>query len=114
MRKNSTLIRDFRKPTDCGDCQLRYDNNKKCILLDKKIPRGWEETLEDCPLEDVSEYMYRSRVLLKAAYDLLNKQKKSVYVLNLLTETAVWDEADCDGYCLMEEIAELLGVDEYE
>lgn len=46
----------------------------------------------------------RSKTLLKAAYDLLCKQKESPYVLNMLTETAIWDEAECDGYCLMDDI----------
>ena len=54
----------------------------------------------------------RAKILLKAAYDLLHKQTESFYVLNLLTETAVWDDAECDGYCLMEEIAELLNIKE--
>lgn len=54
----------------------------------------------------------RAPILLKAAYDLLQKQDRSHYVLNLLTETAHWDEADCDGHCLMGEIKDLLGLDE--
>jgi len=54
----------------------------------------------------------RAKILLKAAYDLLHKQTESFYVLNLLTETAVWDGVECDGYCLMEEIAELLNIEE--
>lgn len=46
----------------------------------------------------------RAKLLLKAAYDLLLKQADSGVVLNLLTETAHYDEADCDGYCLMSDI----------
>lgn len=46
----------------------------------------------------------RSKTLLKATYDLLRKQKESPYVLNMLTETAIWDGAECDGYCLMDDI----------
>ncbi len=49
--------------------------------------------------------MDRKDVLLKAAYDLLKKQKESHYVLNLLEETAHYDGTDCDGYCLMGDIA---------
>lgn len=54
----------------------------------------------------------REKILLKAAYDLLHKQTESPYVLNLLSETTTWDGAECDGYCLMEDIAELLGIEE--
>ena len=47
----------------------------------------------------------RYKTLLKAAYELLKKQEKSEYTLDLLSETVFYDEADCDGYCLMEDIA---------
>ena len=50
----------------------------------------------------------RMEILLKAAYDLLKKQEASHYVLNILETTAVWDDAECDGYCLMEEIEEII------
>lgn len=50
----------------------------------------------------------RARVLLKATYELLMKQNDSGYVLNLLSETIFYDEAECDGYCLMEDIENLL------
>ena len=46
--------------------------------------------------------------LLKAAWMLLNKQKDSFYVLNLLTETVFYDGADCDGYCLSDDILDYL------
>lgn len=50
----------------------------------------------------------RKLILLKAAYDLLLKQEKSHYVLNILATTAHWDDAECDGYCLMGEIKDIL------
>ena len=40
--------------------------------------------------------------------DLLNKQKNSPYVLNLLTETVFYDETECDGYCLSDDILDYL------
>lgn len=46
----------------------------------------------------------RKITLLKACRDLLRKQKTSSYVLNLLEETTFYDDADCDGYCLLEDI----------
>lgn len=46
----------------------------------------------------------RADTLLKATYDLLNKQYGNYYVLNLLAETVYYDEAECDGNCLMEDI----------
>lgn len=59
----------------------------------------------------ISTDMERMRTLLKAAYDLLKKQHESNFVLNILETTAVWDEVECDGYCLMEEIEGLLNLD---
>lgn len=51
-----------------------------------------------------TEAIERATVLLKAAYDLLQKQEESYYVLNLLAETIFYDEAECDGNCLKEDI----------
>lgn len=56
----------------------------------------------------------RKDVLLKAAYDLLTKQKRSHFVLNLLNQTAHYDDADCDGDCLREEIAQELYLEDEE
>ena len=49
-------------------------------------------------------HLERAKVLLKACYDLLQKQEESHYVLNLLETTVYYDEADCDGYCLKNDI----------
>jgi hypothetical protein len=53
----------------------------------------------------IDDKIKRYETLLKAAYELLKKQEKSGYTLDLLSETVFYDEADCDGYCLMEDIA---------
>ena len=49
--------------------------------------------------------MDRKEVLLRAAYDLLMRQHESREVLNLLGEMSHYDGADCDGYCLLDDIA---------
>ena len=54
----------------------------------------------------------RKIVLLRAAYDLLKKQDQAPYVLNLLEETAFYDGTDCDGFCLMKDIATELETEE--
>ena len=48
--------------------------------------------------------MERSIELLKACVLLLQKQEESGYVLNLLAETIFYDDCECDGYCLLEDI----------
>jgi hypothetical protein len=53
----------------------------------------------------------RKITLLKACRDLLKKQANSSYVLDLLSETVFYDEADCDGNCLLEDIEIELGLE---
>lgn len=53
----------------------------------------------------------RKITLLKACLELLQKQEKSPYVLDILSETVHYDECDCDGYCLMEDIKIELDLD---
>ena len=52
----------------------------------------------------MAEQEDRAVTLLKAARDLLNKQNESPYVLNMLEQTVHYDEADCDGSCLIDDI----------
>lgn len=52
----------------------------------------------------LQEALNRARTLLKAAGTLLKKQEDSYYVLNLLAETIYYDEAECDGSCLLDDI----------
>lgn len=46
----------------------------------------------------------RAVTLLKAVFDLLHKQIDSPYILNILDTLVFYDDVDCDGYCLMEDI----------
>lgn len=62
----------------------------------------------EIPYDDLKLEYERAKVYIKAAHDLLQKQKDSYYVLDLLDETVVYDDADCDGYCLYEETGEWL------
>ena len=58
--------------------------------------------------EQLKQENKRAKVLLKATLDLLQKQKNNHYVLNLLENTAFYDNAECDGYCLFDDIENLL------
>lgn len=53
----------------------------------------------------------RKEILLKAAYELLKKQRDANEVLDLLSQVVHYDDADCDGGCLMEDIAIELGIE---
>ena len=60
---------------------------------------------------DEREALKRAIVLLKAAYELMEKQEESPFVLNILEQTTVWDGVECDGYCLKNEIKDWLEFD---
>lgn len=57
---------------------------------------------------DALYFEMRARELFNAVIKLLGKQKESSYVLNMLEETVYYDEVECDGNCLMEDICSLL------
>lgn len=52
----------------------------------------------------------RKTVLLRAAYDLLQKASESYYVEETLSILIHYDGTECDGACLMEDIAIELGI----
>ena len=54
----------------------------------------------------------RRDILLRAAYDLLKRSTRDHYVREATAITVRYDEANCDGYCLMEDIASELDIDD--
>jgi hypothetical protein len=67
------------------------------------------QNIKECGQEyaQIAEWLSelkRAKTLLKATHELLNKQVDSYYVLNMLAETVFYDDAECDGSCLMEDI----------
>jgi hypothetical protein len=64
-------------------------------------------------IEETLSQQDRKEVLLKAAYDLLKECDKGIYVKNALETVVFYDDAECDGTCLMEDIAIELGIDEF-
>jgi hypothetical protein len=50
----------------------------------------------------------RATVLLRATLEILNKCDEGPYVKDVLGVTAEYDGAECDGYCLKEDIEHYL------
>lgn len=48
--------------------------------------------------------MDRATELLIAARDILQKAHDSCCVLDVMSETVFYDQTDCDGYCLLDDI----------
>jgi hypothetical protein len=46
----------------------------------------------------------RKDILLRAAYDLLKRNSSRLFVKEACHEQVYYDDANCDGYCLMEDI----------
>lgn len=103
-------VPDDFKPGQCKKCLLhseRYaDDHYVPTAVYCKL--GFKEL--SCPLEEKrhTEQQDRAIVLLKAARNLLAKQQDSGYVLNLLAETVHYDDAECDGSCLLDDIGYFL------
>lgn len=55
----------------------------------------------------------RMITLLKATAKYLNNVRESIYS-DALTVTTYYDEADCDGYCLLDDIQAELGLIDVE
>lgn len=53
----------------------------------------------------------RKDILLKAAFDMLKKCNESDFVISPMETTVFYDDADCDGYCLMEDISYVLDIE---
>lgn len=58
--------------------------------------------------------MNRKDVLLRAAYDLLKRSTEDHCVREATAIEVRYDEADCDGYALMTDIASELELDDAE
>lgn len=56
----------------------------------------------------------RTEVLLRAAYDLIKRSTESRFVEETTSISVFYDGANCDGYCLMDDIADVLGLDDGE
>lgn len=81
------------------------DGSQDCKCLENGSGKGCLSCAsEHRQLAEWLRELKRADTLLKATYDLLKKQYKNYYVLNLLAETVYYDETECDGNCLMEDI----------
>ncbi len=53
----------------------------------------------------------RKDILLRACYDMLKQCRDAHYVVSPMETTVFYDGADCDGSCLMEDIADVLDIE---
>ena len=74
-----------------GDYALDSEKLAKCAKNQRQIA-AWLRELQ------------RARILLRATHDILEAADDSPYVENVLGILVHYDEMDCDGSCLMEDI----------
>lgn len=92
--------------------------------MDAKIPKckcgnnlsliRQENGITNCPsCDSKADVIYdRKKILLKAVVDILEKLDDSTYVLSFFEQIAFYDDAECDGSCLLEDIKIELDMDE--
>ena len=83
-------------------------------LLINHLGENFTVPIKFCPLcgKPLTEEVTVREELLRACYDLLNKQVESPYVLNLLDELVPCGDTECDGTCIMEDIAWELNIED--
>ncbi|OFW61799.1 MAG: hypothetical protein A2Z35_06080 [Actinobacteria bacterium RBG_19FT_COMBO_36_27] len=55
-------------------------------------------------IKEVFKLEKREIILLKAVVRLLAQQERSSYVIDMLSALVVYDGAECDGSCLLDDI----------
>jgi len=75
----------------------------------RKAEKKYKRWLIEAMIKGATE---RKSILLTAVYDILKKQEQSFYVLNFFEQLTVYDGVECDGRCLMNDIAIELGIKE--
>jgi hypothetical protein len=75
------------------------------------LPLGLYEDMESLYTSEV-ERSKRKDVLLRAAYDLLMRSDQTGFVQEAKSILVRYDDADCDGNCLMDDIATELDLEE--
>jgi hypothetical protein len=56
--------------------------------------------------------MNRKEILLRAAYDLIKRSTQESYVQAAEEINVFYDDANCDGHCLMDDIAIELDIED--
>lgn len=113
---------DYTDLPYCRDCKLTVSQDEKFECAVYWRPQtgtktgfptedGWncpKDTFNRNTVGEILQFNRRAIILLKATSDILKKVEKDHYAQVFFGKTAVWDDVECDGYCLMEEINDLL------
>jgi hypothetical protein len=102
-------------PVDCIKIRGEFI---EYIIFNRQEKLNWLFSIYDKKIKIIDDYFNENKeenkmedrkiVLLKACRDLLKKQERSGYVLDLLSETVEYDDTECDGSCLLSEIEDEL------
>lgn len=94
----SVHIKVFEESNGSESYMLTYKTDKDAI----------EYILKSKDVKAVNEKLVRAKTLLIATSDLLELQKDTEDALDLLEEYVRYDDADCDGHSLHEDIQKLI------
>lgn len=88
--------------------QIRSKNSKAWTTVSRKVfdatEAKYRRKIAPQPAPVLTVEPDRKITLLRAAHELLKRQSETSEVLSLLSETVFYDDAECDGHCLMEDI----------
>lgn len=86
--------------------ETREANNEYQRMLEHTYERGYKQGKKDTEksIDTYIQALDRAKTLLKATWNLLQKQNETIYVLNMLEELVYYDDCECDGNCLMDDI----------
>lgn len=82
-----------------ADREYRKDKNE---AYERGYAQGKKDTEKS--IDTYIQALDRAKTLLKATWNLLQKQNETIYVLNMLEELVYYDGTECDGSCLMDDI----------
>jgi hypothetical protein len=108
-------------PGDAKAVRVGVDARDSTIILTFSSDSLPQQVLEGEEIPQLTPWFHRERInedrkdtLLRAAYDILKRCSEGPYVVSPSEVCARWDNANCSGDCLMEEIACLLELEVYE
>jgi len=82
-----------------GENKTLKDHEDVIMFYEEKIKLRYTERIAELETEDE-----RSKVLLRASYDMINSVEQAQYTI------VKYDNADCDGVCLLNDIEMHMGV----
>ncbi len=91
------------QPVSKAKTDAKEDEGKDATVLADDLRKARKK------IDKMTEDSGRALILLAAVVDLLDIQGESKTAVNVLEEAVIYDDTECDGHSLLEDIRNLLG-----